>query len=149
MNINEKLIEINDFVSYVKSCKGAMRQAIIAQGVLVDEMETLDDYAGKIALIEGGGGIPVYTVQYLDWDGTVLKSQQVLPGGDVLPPTNPSRESYNFTGWSGTSLNVQLDLTITAQYEYAPNTVVFFRLQGGDNRYTKCNNRRGCCSPNC
>lgn len=130
MNFNEELNSINDFVSYVKACKEAMRQALISQEQVVSEEATLDTYAGYITAIEGGGGVTVYTVQYLDWDGAVLKSKQVLPGGDVLPPTNPSRESYNFTGWSGMSLNVQLDLTITAQYEYAPNTVVFLDYKG-------------------
>lgn len=120
MNFNAELNSINDFVSYVKTCKEAMRHALISQEQDVPVEATLDTYADYIAAIEGGGGVTVYTVQYLDWDGAVLKSKQVLPGGDVLPPASPSRESYNFTGWSGTSLNVQSDLTITAQYEYAP-----------------------------
>lgn len=130
MNINEKLNEVNTFVDYVKTCKEAMRQALIGQEQVVSEEATLDTYADYISAIEGGGGVTVYTVQYLDWDGTVLKSQEVLPDGDVLPPANPSRESYNFIGWSGTSHNVQSNLTITAQYEYAPNVVCFVDYNG-------------------
>lgn len=127
--INEKLNAINTFVSYVKACKSDMRLALIEQGQDVQENATLDTFAASIAAIEGGGG-NAFLVQYLDWDNTVLKSQQVLPGGDVLPPANPSRESYNFIGWSGPSLNVQSNLTITAQYEFAPNTVVFVDYKG-------------------
>jgi hypothetical protein len=123
MNFNAELNSINDFVSYVKTCKEAMRQALISQEQDVPVEATLDTYADYIAAIEGGGGT-VYTVQYLDWDGTVLKSQQVLPGGDVLPPLNPTREYYTFDGWSATSENVQSDIIITAQYTYAPNVVL-------------------------
>ena len=130
MNFNEELNSINDFVSYVKTCKEAMRQALIGQEQDIPVEATLDTYAGYIAAIEGGGGVTVYTVQYLDWDGAVLKSQQVLPGGDVIPPTSPARDEWVFTGWSGTSSNVQSDLTATAQYEYAPNIVVFTDYQG-------------------
>lgn len=129
MSINEKLNDINEFVDYVKICKGDMRLALIAQGQSVPVDATLNTFAAHIAAIEGGGGA-AFTVQYLDWDASVLKSQQVLPGGDVLPPINPSRDSYNFLGWSGTSLNVQSDLSITAQYEYAPNIVVFTDYTG-------------------
>lgn len=131
MNINEELNRINTFVSHIKTCKEAIRQAIVAQGVVVDQTVPLEYYAGKIALIEGGGGGTVYTVQYVDWNLTVLKSQDVLPGGAVLKPsTDPTREGYRFTGWDGTSDVVNSDLTITAQYEYAPNVAVFTDYQG-------------------
>lgn len=125
-----KIDEIYEFVIYTKGCKAALKSAIEAKGVEIDDLAKLDTYALRVAEITGGGSGTVFTVQYLDWDGTVLKSQQVLPSGDVLPPANPSRESYNFIGWSGTSYNVQSNLTITAQYEYAPNVVVFTDYQG-------------------
>ena len=123
MIFNEELNNINNFVSYVKACKEAMRQALIGQEQDIPVEATLDTYADYIAAIEGGGGVTVYTVQYLDWNGAVLKSQQVLPDGIVLPPANPSRDEWVFKGWSGTSTNVQSDLVITAQYEYAQNIV--------------------------
>lgn len=132
MIFNEELNNINAFVSYVKACKEAMRQALIGQEQAVSEEATLDDYAGYISAIEGGGGgIPVYTVQYLDWDGTVLKSEYALTGQTVTPPADPTRESWTFTGWDGSSENIQSDLTITAQYTDVPNTVMFINPFGG------------------
>ena len=130
MNITDLLNSSNDFTAYVKVCKAALKLAIEGKGVVVGESDLLSTYANKVVSITGGGGT-TYIVQYLDWDDSVIKSQYVLPNGDVLPPSsNPSREGYNFIGWSGTSYNVQSDLTITAQYEYAPNAVVFTDYQG-------------------
>lgn len=118
-----RLDDILAFVTYTKSCKAALKSAIEAQGVDIEDSATLDTYATRVAEIAGGGGT-VYTVQYLDWDGIILKSQQVLPGGDVNPPSNPPRPGYNFTGWDISGINVQSDLIITAQYVYSPNLVV-------------------------
>lgn len=40
-----------------------------------------------------------YTVTFAESDGTVIGEQQVLSGGIVGLPT-PTREGYNFTGWT-------------------------------------------------
>lgn len=128
MNTNQELNNINDFVSYVKVCKSDMRDALISKGVTVPVNTTLDAFAEKISSISGGGG--TFLVEYLDWDDSVLKSQNVLPGGDVLSPFDPTREAYTFTGWDGVSLNVQMDLVIHAQYNYTPLFVQFIEFTG-------------------
>jgi len=61
-------------------------------------------------------GVVQYAVQYLDWDDTVLKTENVDSGGSVEPPADPSREGYTFDGWSGQSTNVTADTTIRALY---------------------------------
>jgi len=72
---------------------------------------------------EGGGGgggkedKTYYTVRFEDWDGKELKTQQVEEGHDATPPSDPVREGYTFTGWSGSYKNVQKDLTLKAQYK--------------------------------
>lgn len=46
-----------------------------------------------------------YTVKFVDFDGTELGSRQVIHGGIISAPENPSRENteeveYIFKGWS-------------------------------------------------
>lgn len=58
-----------------------------------------------------------FTVTFMDHDGTVLGVQNVVRGEDAIAPTDPTREGYRFTGWNNTFINIQSDLTVTAQYE--------------------------------
>ncbi len=57
-----------------------------------------------------------YSVTFVDWDGTVLKSETVTSGAAATPPDTPTRSGYSFTGWSGSYSNITADTTITAQY---------------------------------
>ena len=66
--------------------------------------------------------INTYTVTFVDWDGTVLKTQTVEHGSDATAPADPAREGYTFTGWDKTFNNVTSDLTVTAQYKQNPGT---------------------------
>ena len=60
--------------------------------------------------------INTYTVRFLDWNGTVLKSETVEHGSDATPPADPSRQGFRFTGWQGTYTGIIADTDITAQY---------------------------------
>ena len=68
-------------------------------------------------IVLDGESKPIYTVTFKDWDGTVLKTEQVEQGTSATAPSNPTREGYNFTGWDVDFSNVTSDLTVTAQYE--------------------------------
>jgi len=61
--------------------------------------------------------ITTYTVTFVDWNGTVLKTQTVNEGEAATAPANPSREGYTFTGWDKAFANVTSNLTVTALYE--------------------------------
>ena len=61
--------------------------------------------------------INTYTVTFKDWDGTVLKTQEVQYGGDAEAPADPTRVGYTFTGWDKAFTNITADLVVTAQYE--------------------------------
>ena len=58
-----------------------------------------------------------YTVTFVDWNGTVLKTQTVEEGSSATAPSNPTRDGYTFIGWSESYTNVTSNLTIMAQYE--------------------------------
>ena len=66
-----------------------------------------------------------YTVTFKDWDGTTLKTEQVIEGGSATAPANPTRVGYTFTGWDVAFNNVTSDLTVTAQYTINTYTVTF------------------------
>ncbi|WP_411359010.1 InlB B-repeat-containing protein [Pseudidiomarina salilacus] len=71
------------------------------------------------------------TVTFVDWDGTELSVVTVPYGGDATPPTSPSRQGYQFTGWSGSYTGVTSDVTISATYEIIPLTVTVSSSAGG------------------
>lgn len=67
----------------------------------------------------------LYTVTFADWDGAVLKTEQVAPGDAATPPTSPTRAGYTFDGWSGSYESITTNTTITASYTILSFTVVF------------------------
>lgn len=59
-----------------------------------------------------------YRVEWRDWDGTELKVEYVIQGMDGNPPEPlPSREGYDFIGWSEEYRGVTENLIIYAMYE--------------------------------
>ena len=59
-----------------------------------------------------------YTVTYYDWDMTVLGTEKVEEGHDAEGwKPEPTRENYDFTGWSKPLTNITSDLSVQAQYE--------------------------------
>lgn len=70
------------------------------------------------------------TVFFTDWDGTVLKTQEVSYGEDAEAPQAPAREGYTFTGWSGDYTNVTESRILMAQYERLSFTVRFVDYDG-------------------
>lgn len=61
------------------------------------------------------GEVPTWAVRFLDWDGTVLKTETVNQGDAPTPPaTDPSRANtpstaYTFDGWSWTNGGTKID----------------------------------------
>lgn len=61
--------------------------------------------------------INTYTVQFIDWDGTVLNAQEVAHGYAAAAPEAPQREGYAFVGWDKEFSRVVFDMQINALYE--------------------------------
>ncbi|MBP2025105.1 InlB B-repeat-containing protein, partial [Peptoniphilus stercorisuis] len=57
-----------------------------------------------------------YTVTFVDYNDTELKTERVEHGSAATAPTDPVREGYTFTGWNVVFTNVTEDLTVTATY---------------------------------
>ncbi len=64
----------------------------------------------------------MYTVTFVDYDGTELKTEMVNAGGSATAPENPTRDGYTFKGWDTDFDFITSDLTVTAQYEEIPAT---------------------------
>ncbi len=59
----------------------------------------------------------VFTVHFIDYDGTELcPVQYIEDGGNATPPMSPSRKGYTFSGWSGEYISVTEDRILVAQY---------------------------------
>ena len=59
---------------------------------------------------------PVYTVTFEDYDGRLLKTEQVDKYQAATAPDDPEREGYEFVGWDKQFAEIESDLTVTAQY---------------------------------
>ena len=61
--------------------------------------------------------IPKYTVNFVDYDGRLLHTEEVQRGSDATAPADPSRANYTFAGWDKDFTNITGPLTVTAKYE--------------------------------
>lgn len=85
--------------------------------------------------------VKYFTVVFKNWDGTVLKTEQVEEGKAATAPENPSRAAdedytYSFKGWDKEFASVTENLEITAEFEATPivrHTVVFVFNNGQAN----------------
>ena len=58
-----------------------------------------------------------YTVVFLDHNGDVLSTQQVIYSGTATAPEDPTREGYTFKGWDKEFSSVTENITVRAEYE--------------------------------
>ena len=71
------------------------------------------------------------TYQFVDYDGTVLKSWKVKDWETPVAPANPTREHYTFTGWNPTVWPISKNTTFIATYVWEPCTVSATASTGG------------------
>lgn len=86
-------------------------------------------YVGQV--VSNGVGKIQAVVVFKNWDGTVLKTQNVEKGSAATAPSNPTRTGYTFTGWSPSSFaNISTNTNIVAQFKINTYTVTF-QTNGG------------------
>lgn len=80
---------------------------------------------------------PVYTVTFLNYDGTVLSSAKYVLGATVTEPETPVKEedaygTYAFLGWDQPVTECQSDAVYTAVFQLVPRmyTVIFQNYDG-------------------
>lgn len=61
-------------------------------------------------------GVTIYTVTFVDYDGTVLSTQKVARGQAAKAPADPTRTNYTFAGWDKRFNNIISNLVVTATY---------------------------------
>ncbi|MHB1484986.1 MAG: leucine-rich repeat protein [Saccharofermentanales bacterium] len=83
------------------------------------------DFENKTSIVTAQYRINNYSVNFIDWDGSILKTQNVEPFGEAIAPTDPSRNGYAFTGWDTSFDNITMNTDITAQYTKNVYTVTF------------------------
>ncbi|HHU55763.1 MAG TPA: hypothetical protein GXZ48_03645 [Acholeplasmataceae bacterium] len=83
-----------------------------------------------VFLLAGCKPKQVFTVQFLDYDDSVLKTEEVEYGNDANAPETPEREGYTFVGWSKSFTNVMSDVTVKALYKINKYTVNFYDHDG-------------------
>lgn len=87
----------------------------------MDDMHTI-----YITLVRTAAPPPTtYNIRFLDYDGTILKTQTVEEGNTPTAPNDPTRTDYNFTGWSPTISPATQDQDYTATYTQKPYRVTF------------------------
>lgn len=96
-----------------------------------------DDY-GKYHNINVEYLSDLYTVKFVDNDGTLIKEiTDIISGHSVEPPADPQKPGYTFTGWKPENgyVNVTEDRTLIAQYidnsgSANRHTVTFYAYDG-------------------
>lgn len=71
-----------------------------------------------------------YTVTFVDYDGTILKTDSVEHGSQATPPMEPEREHYIFAGWDTTYSDITTNVKIRATYTPAEYNVKFLSWDG-------------------
>ena len=55
-------------------------------------------------------------VRFIDWNGELLKEEEVVFGHSASCPSAPSREGYVFDGWYPSFTNIKCNTEVSAQY---------------------------------
>lgn len=72
--------------------------------------------AGYVGVTSSVPSTNKYTVVFKDYDGEVLKTEEVESGKSATAPDAPSREGYVFAGWDKEFSNITSSIVVTAKY---------------------------------
>lgn len=92
-----------------------------------NESSSLQDILIEIGMATGiDVTLPItYVIEFVDYDGTLLKQSNVLKNSMPTEPEAPTRTGYTFMGWDQMVVPAVANTTYTAQYEKIPMDVTF------------------------
>lgn len=110
----------------ILSSKGEIKSAIELKGVIVGDIP-FDEYSLKIGEISIGPSPDetFFNVRWFDYNGEILKEENIISGGSATPPivenklSNDMRPDLTFQGWNvseSSYSSVTTDLNIGATY---------------------------------
>ena len=112
----------------------------IANAYINDDVHLILVLTNGTTIDAGYVGVTVtpstYTVTFVDYDGTTLKTETVESGKNATAPSNPTRMGYRFTGWSCAFNNVTSNLEVVARYTAEHNQLYFSYKENGDGTMT-------------
>lgn len=115
-------------ITRLQTAKADLKTAIEAKGVTVPSSAKLDDYPDYVDQIQTGGGgeTKKYTVIWFDYDGTILKQEEVNEGGSSTAPTVPTHQYLTFEEWvhGNTLTNIDQDYFNIARYSCTGNAAI-------------------------
>ena len=94
-------------------------------GKVMDQRPSAGSSVEKGAQVTGDPGVG-FTVKFIGWDNTVLKTEVVARGGNATAPSPPARTGYTFDKWSASFSNVQGNITVQALYTANPPAIIYF-----------------------
>ncbi len=74
--------------------------------------------------------IRTYKVEFVDYNGTIIKKETIRFGESATAPESPTRIEYDFTGWDKDFSLITSDLTVKAQYKIKRYDVQFIDANG-------------------
>ncbi len=76
--------------------------------------KTFDNITSDITLT--AKYVKQYTVEFVDYDNSIIDIQLIDNNGDAVAPESPERNNYRFIGWNTSFGNIASDLIVRAEY---------------------------------
>lgn len=128
-------VKIGNDGSFLKKCKFKDEPSITTGDYTV--YMSIEGTNAMFVLNTIKAPLPVYTVNFCDWDGSIFSSQTVTEGNTPDIPEPPVHEGYSFVKFSKSTSNITADITTTAIYALNSYDILFVDdLQGTTTRKT-------------
>ena len=108
---------------------GLVKPGLIFDGWDVDFSYITDDLI-VTAQYKDAPGMPPWLVEFVDWNGEILKEEYVDNGEGATAPADPDREGYVFAGWDREFDVITGNLVVSALYDAIWYTVTFVDYDG-------------------